>query len=336
MSALYLAPCRDGYKLEYNSTYIEYNSSVQFMINDFLYGWLPDVQSNDIIIVGTGPHWLKPARPGANLSRWEDNLAFGEQWVDRTIREIVAGLLKRFARAERIIWRIPDVSHFHSSDTLLNAMNWGWVSGRKQYNRPACVPWEPARGNTPNLIRLYKSITKHTRGTRIELFDVLAMGAPRYDAHPGFHNMSYANKTVYDCLHWCLPGVPDAWNEVLIAHLCGTTKSKREITGNTGDKTMSEWFGRLPIDNRVVLVTALYDIGREHYDGRSMEQYLQWFTKTLQVSTPMVVFVGSSALADHVHKHRHGKLTYLVIRALEDVYYSNLTSWVASVQQVGT
>lgn len=26
-------------------------------------------------------------------------------------------------------------------------------------------------------------------------------------------------KTTADCIHWCLPGVPDTWNEILYAHL---------------------------------------------------------------------------------------------------------------------
>lgn len=26
-------------------------------------------------------------------------------------------------------------------------------------------------------------------------------------------------KNFADCIHWCLPGVPDTWNEILYAHL---------------------------------------------------------------------------------------------------------------------
>lgn len=26
-------------------------------------------------------------------------------------------------------------------------------------------------------------------------------------------------KSYADCIHWCLPGVPDTWNEILYAHL---------------------------------------------------------------------------------------------------------------------
>ncbi|KAI8552481.1 hypothetical protein RHMOL_Rhmol06G0269800 [Rhododendron molle] len=34
-------------------------------------------------------------------------------------------------------------------------------------------------------------------------------------------------KNFADCIHWCLPGVPDTWNEILYAHLLKNYQSKR-------------------------------------------------------------------------------------------------------------
>lgn len=45
---------------------------------------------------------------------------------------------------------------------------------------------------------------------------VTPMGSFRSDAHVGTWS---DNPTVPDCSHWCLPGVPDAWNEILFSHL---------------------------------------------------------------------------------------------------------------------
>ena len=46
---------------------------------------------------------------------------------------------------------------------------------------------------------------------KIHLFDVTRMSSYRPDAHPS----SQANiGGVTDCKHWCLPGVPDHWNEM--------------------------------------------------------------------------------------------------------------------------
>lgn len=45
---------------------------------------------------------------------------------------------------------------------------------------------------------------------------VTPMGAFRSDGHVG--KFSY-DVSVPDCSHWCLPGVPDAWNEMLFTLL---------------------------------------------------------------------------------------------------------------------
>ncbi|KAI3847145.1 hypothetical protein MKW92_009469 [Papaver armeniacum] len=41
----------------------------------------------------------------------------------------------------------------------------------------------------------------------------------RTDGHPSIYTRSYKNKMKQDCAHWCLPGVPDAWNELLYISL---------------------------------------------------------------------------------------------------------------------
>ncbi|XP_024976715.1 protein trichome berefringence-like 7 isoform X1 [Cynara cardunculus var. scolymus] len=45
---------------------------------------------------------------------------------------------------------------------------------------------------------------------------VTPMGSFRSDAHVGTWS---DNPTVPDCSHWCLPGVPDAWNQILFSYL---------------------------------------------------------------------------------------------------------------------
>ena len=50
----------------------------------------------------------------------------------------------------------------------------------------------------------------------ITVLNVTLMGAFRSDAHVG--TWSYP-PTVLDCSHWCLPGVPDAWNELVFSYL---------------------------------------------------------------------------------------------------------------------
>lgn len=88
---------------------------MKFIVSDLLYDWLPEVQANDIVVVCTGPHWLNPRRPRFNITRWDD-LKAGQAVVDERIKAVVAGMLQMSARVDRIIWRLPDVSHFEKHD----------------------------------------------------------------------------------------------------------------------------------------------------------------------------------------------------------------------------
>ena len=63
------------------------------------------------------------------------------------------------------------------------------------------------------------------RGGRIQLLDITEMAQLRPDGHPGpyrnFHpyDKDSASNFQVDCLHWCLPGPIDTWNEMLMESL---------------------------------------------------------------------------------------------------------------------
>ncbi|XP_062078400.1 protein trichome berefringence-like 7 isoform X2 [Humulus lupulus] len=50
----------------------------------------------------------------------------------------------------------------------------------------------------------------------VTVLHITSMSAFRSDAHVGKWS---DNPSVPDCSHWCLPGVPDVWNEILLSHL---------------------------------------------------------------------------------------------------------------------
>lgn len=65
----------------------------------------------------------------------------------------------------------------------------------------------------------------------VHLLDITALSEYRKDAHPSFYGVSDQHTNVSlpvrkldpwtyaDCIHWCLPGVPDTWNEFLFAKI---------------------------------------------------------------------------------------------------------------------
>ncbi|CAI0444056.1 unnamed protein product [Linum tenue] len=56
------------------------------------------------------------------------------------------------------------------------------------------------------------------RGTGVKLLDITSLSSVRDEGHISRYTLT-AKPGVQDCLHWCLPGVPDTWNEILVAQI---------------------------------------------------------------------------------------------------------------------
>lgn len=83
--------------------------------------------------------------------------------------------------------------------------------------KPSTKPWA-------RLLKPFTNSTKSGGGTTVplELVDVLnvtEMTAQRKDGHLSVFYLGASSGPAplhrQDCSHWCLPGVPDAWNELL-------------------------------------------------------------------------------------------------------------------------
>jgi hypothetical protein len=58
------------------------------------------------------------------------------------------------------------------------------------------------------------------KGTTVKILDITAASQLRDEGHISHYSLRVrGNLNVSDCLHWCLPGIPDAWNELLIAQI---------------------------------------------------------------------------------------------------------------------
>jgi len=65
---------------------------------------------------------------------------------------------------------------------------------------------------------LYYSNISET--VKLKVLNITAMAAQRNDGHPSLYYLGLAGPAPFhrqDCSHWCLPGVPDSWNELLYA-----------------------------------------------------------------------------------------------------------------------
>lgn len=66
-----------------------------------------------------------------------------------------------------------------------------------------------------------EEIIKHMK-TPVTFLNITSFSEFRIDGHPSVYGkkpgMRYGS-SIQDCSHWCLPGVPDTWNELLYFHL---------------------------------------------------------------------------------------------------------------------
>lgn len=78
------------------------------------------------------------------------------------------------------------------------------------------------------------------------------------------------------------------------------------------------------------VVTALYDIGREkNGDGRTIDEYLKWFLKTLHLNVPMVVYTEEK-FKEFVIKNKPNNLK-LIIKPLNEIPYYKYNSKIISI-----
>lgn len=85
--------------------------------------------------------------------------------------------------------------------------------------RSCDVAQDPDKGSTnstrPPAAAEVVSKVLSTMAKPVYLLDVTALSELRKDAHPS----KYGGGPGLDCSHWCIPGLPDTWNQLLYAAL---------------------------------------------------------------------------------------------------------------------
>lgn len=88
--------------------------------------------------------------------------------------------------------------------------------------------WE--RGTDPKMLSILDStlIKLKANGVNVQLINTTQLTQCRKDAHTTIYRKQWRPLTelqkkfphrAADCSHWCLPGVPDIWNELLLAYI---------------------------------------------------------------------------------------------------------------------
>jgi len=129
-------------------------------------------------------------------------------------------------RKTRVFFRSYSPSHF-----------WGgqWNSGGRCVGESQPIFDDTLVGYYPVQMKIVEEVIKQMK-TPVTFLNVTKLTEFRKDGHPSVYGRRLVgNKTMnfqgnsQDCSHWCLPGVPDSWNELLYALL---VLKKKAIPGS--------------------------------------------------------------------------------------------------------
>ncbi|KAL0334238.1 UNVERIFIED_CONTAM: protein trichome birefringence [Sesamum angustifolium] len=175
----------------------------------------------DIIVFNTGHWWTHEKTSKGKDYYQEGSHVYGElnvleafrkaittwgRWVDANINQMKT----------HVFFRGYSASHFSGGQ---------WNSGGQCDHETEPIRNETYLSQYPPKMNVVEKVLKGMK-TPVTYLNITRMTDYRKDGHPSMYRKQHMSDeerrsplSFQDCSHWCLPGVPDAWNEILYAGL---------------------------------------------------------------------------------------------------------------------
>ncbi|RXI02531.1 hypothetical protein DVH24_002609 [Malus domestica] len=114
---------------------------------------------------------------------------------------------KHFNRKTQVFFRSSAPSHFRGGQ---------WNSGGSC--KEATQPLQTSSSSYSEKNTIAEEVIMQMR-TPVKFLNITGLSEYRIDGHPSIYGRNSRKSGIQDCSHWCLPGIPDAWNELLFLHL---------------------------------------------------------------------------------------------------------------------
>ncbi|XP_022984548.1 protein trichome birefringence-like 13 [Cucurbita maxima] len=183
--------------------------------------WIEAPNFHDILIFNTGHWWWAPSK----FDPVKSPMLFFEKGLpvippvppdiglDMVLKHMISYVEKRMPPSAIKFFRTQSPRHFEGG-------NW-YQGGSCQRQQPLSPQqaedlFAPRNNRTNVEVRLVnKHLVKALNETSFHILNITPMSELRADAHPA----SAGGKKHDDCMHWCLPGLTDTWNDMFIQHL---------------------------------------------------------------------------------------------------------------------
>ncbi|KAL5582011.1 hypothetical protein UlMin_014453 [Ulmus minor] len=203
-----------------------YNRLMNLYLDQANPEWSSQIEQFDYVIISAGRWFFGPQIyyqnghvVGCHLCHKNDiknlTMFYGYR---RAFREAFKTLLSLESYKGVTFLRTLSPAHFENGE---------WNKGGE------CKRTEPASRSEAKLtgadLELYLSQVEEVRaaeregrkrGLKFRLMDISEVMVVRGDGHPNhFRHWPHENVTIADCVHWCLPGPIDTWNQILFQML---------------------------------------------------------------------------------------------------------------------
>ncbi|GAV62987.1 PC-Esterase domain-containing protein/PMR5N domain-containing protein, partial [Cephalotus follicularis] len=168
----------------------------------------------DILVLNIGHHWNRGKLTGNHWVMYVN----GKPNEDKTLAQI--GNAKNFTVRSVVRWLDselpfhPRLKFFFRTMSPRHFKNGDWNTwGSCDNSTPLTEGSEVSQDGSSDDV-----VEGAVKGTRVKILDISALSELRDEGHISRYSVK-RTPGISDCLHRCLPGIPDTWNELLVAQL---------------------------------------------------------------------------------------------------------------------